>query len=200
MGTAGQQGAAHLHPAGALGRCETRAADVAATLQLEGLGLRARAVAARAEALLWQRCWDERLGSLTQGAGLPNLDASSLLALHFGFLRGDDPRAARMVDAIATQLRLPGGLLRRYDVADDFGVPEAAFTVCSFWLAEALAMVGRPAEGRELFESILKGHNGLGLFAEDILVADGSQAGNFPQTYSHVGLINAAFRLSRDWD
>jgi len=118
----------------------------------------------------------------------------------FGFLRGDDPRALRMVDAIATQLRLPGGLLRRYDVADDFGVPEAAFTVCSFWLAEALAMVGRRQEGRELFEPILKGHNGLGLFAEDILVADGTQAGNFPQTYSHVGLINAAFRLSRDWD
>ena len=90
--------------------------------------------------------------------------------------------------------------LRRYDVADDFGVPEAAFTVCSFWLAEALAMVGRRQEGRELFEPILKGHNGLGLFAEDILVADGTQAGNFPQTYSHVGLINAAFRLSRDWD
>jgi GH15 family glucan-1,4-alpha-glucosidase len=61
-------------------------------------------------------------------------------------------------------------------------------------------MVGRRDEGRELFESILRGHNGLGLYAEDILVADGRQAGNFPQTYSHVGLINAAFRLSRHWD
>ncbi len=178
----------------------TRAADIAETLQLDGLGQRARKVAKRAEELIWQGCWDEKVGSLTQGVGLPNLDASSLLALHFGFLRGDDPRAARMVEAIATQLRLPGGLLRRYDVADDFGVPEAAFTVCSFWLAEALAMVGRREEARELFESILKGHNGLGLFAEDILVADGSQAGNFPQTYSHVGLINTAFRLSRSWE
>jgi GH15 family glucan-1,4-alpha-glucosidase len=94
----------------------------------------------------------------------------------------------------------PDGLLRRYDVADDFGVPEAAFTVCTFWLAEALAMVGRRDEGREVFESVLRCHNGLGLFSEDILIAGGAQAGNFPQTYSHVGLINAAFRLSRPWD
>jgi GH15 family glucan-1,4-alpha-glucosidase len=177
-----------------------RAADIAAELRLDGLAARANTVAVRAERLLWDGCWDAERGTLTQGRGLPNLDASSLLALHFGFLRGDDPRAARMVEAIASQLRLPGGLLRRYDVADDFGVPEAAFTVCSFWLAEALAMVGRRDEGRELFESILRGHNGLGLYAEDILVADGRQAGNFPQTYSHVGLINAAFRLSRHWD
>ena len=177
-----------------------RAADIAATLAIDGLEARAQAVAARAEQLIWSQCWDEKIGSLTQGANLPNLDASSLLALHFGFLRGDDPRAERMVAAIARQLRLPGGLLRRYDVADDFGVPEAAFTVCSFWLAEALAMVGRRDEARELFEQILGSHNGLGLYAEDILVADGRQAGNFPQTYSHVGLINTAFRLSRDWD
>ena len=79
-------------------------------------------------------------------------------------------------------------------------VPEAAFTVCTFWLAEAMAMVGRKEDARVVFESVLEKHNGLGLFAEDILVADGSQAGNFPQTYSHVGLINTAFRLARPWD
>ena len=79
-------------------------------------------------------------------------------------------------------------------------MPESAFTVCSFWLAEALAMVGRRDEGHALFESVLSKHNGLGLFAEDILVGSNAQAGNFPQTYSHVGLINAAFRLSRHWD
>jgi GH15 family glucan-1,4-alpha-glucosidase len=177
-----------------------RAGDVAEVLQLTELGARARGVAAKAEKLLWERCWDDRIGSLTQAAGLQNLDASSLLALHCGFMRGDDPRAKRMVEVIGTQLRLPNGLLRRYDVADDFGVPEAAFTVCTFWLAEALAMVGRRDEGREVFESVLRCHNGLGLFSEDILIAGGAQAGNFPQTYSHVGLINAAFRLSRPWD
>jgi GH15 family glucan-1,4-alpha-glucosidase len=177
-----------------------RAEDIARGLALPELAARARAVVDRASALLWQRCWSERRGSFTQGIGLDNLDASSLLALHFGFVRADDPRARSMVDAIARELRLPNGLLRRYDVADDFGVPEAAFTVCTFWLAEAMAMVGRKDEGRALFEQVLQRHNGIGLFGEDILVADGAQAGNFPQTYSHVGLINTAFRLSQPWE
>ena len=138
---------------------------------------------------------------LTAGGSLPDLQHHVAEgALLHRFMRGDDPRAARMVDVIGRQLRLPNGLLRRYDVEDDFGVPEAAFTVCTFWLAEALAMVGRRDEGRAVFESVLRNHNGLFLFSEDILVADGAQAGNFPQTYSHVGLINAAFRLSRPWD
>jgi GH15 family glucan-1,4-alpha-glucosidase len=177
-----------------------RALEIATALGLPRLRDRAFALVDRAATLLWQRCWNDRLGAFTQFAGAENLDASGLLALHFGFVRGDDPRAHRLVDAIATQLRLPNGLLRRYDAADDFGVPEAAFTVCTFWLAEALAMIGRRDEARTTFESVLARHNGLGLFAEDVLVADGAQAGNFPQTYSHVGLINAAFRPSRGWD
>jgi GH15 family glucan-1,4-alpha-glucosidase len=76
----------------------------------------------------------------------------------------------------------------------------AAFTVCSFWLVEALAILGRTDEARELFERLLSLHNGLGLYSEDILPDTLEQSGNFPQTYSHVGLINAAFRLSRRWD
>lgn len=177
-----------------------RAATIGEALGRTDLAEHGNRVAARAEALLWRDCWDERQGALTQAAGLTNLDASSLLALHFGFLGGDDPRAVRHVDAIASRLALRNGLLRRYDVADDFGVPEAAFTVCSFWLAEAQAMVGRRAAGRALFEQVLARHNGIGLYAEDLLVDGGAQSGNFPQTYSHVGLINAAFRLSQPWD
>jgi len=177
-----------------------RAADIATALGLPGLHEQSAQVAERASALLWQRCWNEELGSFTQAAGSTNLDASGLLALHFGFVRGDDPRAHRLVAAIESQLRMPNGLLRRYDVRDDFGVPEAAFTVCTFWLAEALAMVGRRDDARRVFEAVLQMHNGLGLFAEDLLIANGAQSGNFPQTYSHVGLINAAFRLSRPWD
>ncbi|MCR9245697.1 MAG: glycoside hydrolase family 15 protein [bacterium] len=177
-----------------------RAVDIAQVLGLPDLGARARSVMARASDYLWQECWNEQIGSFTQAAGRDNLDASSLLALHFGFLRGDDPRAARMVDAIQRQLELPNGMLRRYDVEDDFGVPDAAFTVCTFWLVDALSMVGRQSDARELFESVLARNNGLGLFAEDLLMGCGTQSGNFPQTYSHVGLINAAFRLSRSWD
>jgi len=177
-----------------------RAFDIATALGLPALRDQSARVAERASALLWQRCWNEDLGSFTQSAGSANLDASALLALHFGFVQGDDPRAHRLVAAIEAQLRLPGGLLRRYDVPDDFGVPEAAFTVCTFWFAEALAMVGRRDDARRAFEAVLERHNGLGLFSEDLLVGSDEQAGNFPQTYSHVGLINAAFRLSRSWD
>ena len=77
---------------------------------------------------------------------------------------------------------------------------EAAFTVCTFWLVEALALIGRTEEARELFDRLLSLDNGLGLYSEDILPDTLEQSGNFPQTYSHVGLINAAFRLSRRWD
>ena len=103
---------------------------------------------------------------------------------------------------LATQhaLATRDGLLRRYTVADDFGVPEAAFTVCSFWLVEALAAIGRRDEALALFERLLSLDNGLGLYSEDIVPETLAQSGNFPQTYSHVGLINAAFRLSRGWD
>jgi GH15 family glucan-1,4-alpha-glucosidase len=123
-----------------------------------------------------------------------------LLAVQLGFFAPDDPRADRHVNAIHEALRVDGDLLKRYAAPDDFGKPVAAFTVCSFWLAEALALLGRNDEGRALFEHLLTLHNGLGLYSEDILPDALEQSGNFPQTYSHVGLINAAFRLSRRWE
>jgi len=184
-----------MHWAGA-----RRAVEVAETLGAEELGARAHEVERRAAELLEARCWSDEIGALTQVAGEPQLDASLLLALHLGFLASDDPRAASHVDAIRSGLSVDGGLLRRYTAPDDFGVPRAAFTVCSFWLVEALAILGRKDEAREIFERLLSLHNGLGLFSEDILPDSLEQSGNFPQTYSHVGLINAAFRLSRQWD
>ncbi|MBK8234006.1 MAG: glycoside hydrolase family 15 protein [Deltaproteobacteria bacterium] len=177
-----------------------RAADVGRELGLPELVARGERIAATARGLLESRCFDAAAGAFTQAADRTNLDAVMLLVMHFGLLTGDDPRAATHVDAIAKTLKLGDSkLLRRYDVADDFGVQEAAFTVVSFWLVEALHMVGREQEARELFEHLLSLHNGLGLYAEDIVVATGRQSGNFPQAYSHVGLINAAFRLSRPW-
>ena len=120
--------------------------------------------------------------------------------MHLGYLAPDDPRATAHVDAIRARLAVDGGLLRRYSSPDDFGTPHAAFTVCTFWLVEALAILERTDEARELFDYLLSLHNGLGLYSEDILPDTLEQSGNFPQTYSHVGLINAAFRLSRRWD
>src|SRR5262245_37645253 len=177
-----------------------RAVEVAEALDAPELAARARSVEERARELLETRCWNDEIGALTQVAGEPQLDAAMLLAIHLGFFEPDDPRASRHVDAIRASLSVDGGLLRRYTVQDDFGHMEAAFTVCTFWLVEALALIGRTAEARDLFDRLLGLHNGLGLYSEDILPDTLEQSGNFPQTYSHVGLINAAFRLSRRWD
>ncbi len=184
-----------MHWAGA-----RRAVEVAEALQADELAARARDIERRAAAILGEQCWNPDVGALTQVAGEPQLDAALLLAVHLGYLPPEDERAASHVDAIRDALSLDGGLLRRYASSDDFGVPKAAFTVCSFWLVEALAVLGRTDEARELFERLISLHNGLGLFSEDLLPDTYEQSGNFPQTYTHVGLINAAFRLSRRWD
>jgi GH15 family glucan-1,4-alpha-glucosidase len=173
---------------------------VAEALGVEELAARARGIEERAAELLETRCWNDEVGALTQVAGEPQLDAVNLLAVHVGYFDADDPRAASHVDAIRSALSVNGGLLRRYATPDDFGRMEAAFTVCSFWLVEALALLGRTDEARDLFERLLSLSNGLGLYSEDIIPETLEQSGNFPQTYSHVGLINAAFRLSRRWD
>ena len=88
----------------------------------------------------------------------------------------------------------------RYRHADDFGVPRNAFTVCSFWHVNALARLGRTDEAREAFERLLTRRNHLGLFSEDIDPATNEHWGNYPQTYSMVGIISSALRLSRPWE
>jgi GH15 family glucan-1,4-alpha-glucosidase len=184
-----------MHWAGA-----RRAVEIAETLGAEELADRALELEARAADILETQCWNDEVGAITQVAGEPQVDAAMLLAIHLGYFAPDDPRAATHVDAIREQLSLDGGLLRRYSVQDDFGVMEAAFTVCTFWLVEALTLIDRKEEAREIFERLIGFHNGLGLFSEDLLPGTHEQTGNFPQTYTHVGLINSAFRLSRSWD
>ncbi|MDH5332864.1 MAG: glycoside hydrolase family 15 protein, partial [Thermoleophilia bacterium] len=177
-----------------------RAVEVAHALDDAALAARANALMEQAGRILDERFWDEEVGALTQAAGEKHLDAVMLLAVQLGFLEAGDPRAERHVHTIQRTLRINGDLLKRYSAPDDFGRPVAAFTVCSFWLTEALALLGRSEEGRGLFDHLLTLHNGLGLYSEDILPETKEQSGNFPQTYSHVGLINAAFRLSRRWE
>jgi GH15 family glucan-1,4-alpha-glucosidase len=184
-----------MHWAGA-----RRAADIGEFLGASDLKQRALRIMERARQLLEERCWNDRVGALTQSMDADNLDAAMLLAIQFRFWPAEDPRAHSHVEAIRRQLTVAeGGMLRRYDVEDDFGTQEAAFTVCSFWLAEAMAIIGRRDEAKELFDHLLSLGNELGLYSEDILPASGAQSGNFPQTYSHVGLINTAFELSRGW-
>lgn len=184
-----------MHWAGA-----RRAKEIGAAHRDEVLMRRGASLEARARQLLLERAWDHELGAITQAVDQKNLDAAMLLAVQLGFFADDPKRAQSHIHAIRRGLSLENGLLRRYDVADDFGYQRAAFTVCSFWLAEALALSGEIDEGKELMERLLSYKNSLGLYSEDILPATGQLSGNFPQTYSHVGLINAAFRLSRAWD
>lgn len=127
------------------------------------------------------------------------LDAALLLMHEIGFLPADDPRFVGTVDAIGALLRR-GNYLFRYAAADDFGMPENAFNICTFWYIDALGAIGRTDEARTLFENMLAKRNRAGLLSEDLDPVSGEQWGNFPQTYSMVGLINSAMRLSRDWD
>ena len=125
-------------------------------------------------------------------------DASLLQLLDLRFLEPDDPRFTGTLAATEAALRRGPDMLR-YATADDFGEPETAFTVCSFWLIEALALTGRRDEARELFERMLARRTPSGLLSEDADFRTGELWGNFPQTYSLVGIINSAVLLSKPW-
>lgn len=175
-----------------------RLAKIAAHL---GLGERAGFWRERADTMharIVEHAYNAELGYFVEALDGHRLDASLLLLAELGFVAGDDPRFARTVDAIGQRLRR-GDALFRYVAPDDFGAPETSFTVCTFWYIDALAVLGRKDEARALFERILARRNPLGLLSEDLEFDQGEAWGNFPQTYSHVGLINAAMRLSRPW-
>jgi GH15 family glucan-1,4-alpha-glucosidase len=146
-----------------------------------------------------QRAWSERRGAFTSTFEGDAMDASLLLLAEVGFLDATDPRFAATVSAVEKDLRR-GDFIFRYVEKDDFGEPENAFLVCTFWYVNALAALDRRDEARELFEKLLARRNRMGLLAEHINPVSGEQWGNFVQTYSMVGLINAAIRLSIRWD
>jgi GH15 family glucan-1,4-alpha-glucosidase len=145
------------------------------------------------------RGFDTGIGSFVQAYGTQELDASLLLLPTVGFLPATDPRFIGTVTAIERRL-FSDGFLRRYDTrtADD-GLPqgEGAFLACSFWLADAYAMIGRIPEGRVLFERLLSLRNDLGLLSEEYDAVNGRLIGNFPQAFSHVALVNTAHNLAR---
>lgn len=146
-----------------------------------------------------ERAWNPGRNSFVATFGGESLDASLLLLNELGFLRADDPRFAGTVEAVERELR-NGQYVFRYSDPDDFGVPTNAFIVCTFWYIDALAALGRTAEARALFEHMLASRNRHGLLSEHIDPRTGELWGNFPQTYSMVGLINSAMRLSISWD
>jgi len=176
-----------------------RMARIAGELQLADDTRLWRERADMIRAAVLQRAWSEKRRALLESPEDERLDASALLLADVGFVRADDPRFLYTVETIGRALRR-GNYLLRYDEADDFGPPASAFNLCTFWYIDALAAIGRVSEARELFESMLARRNPLGLLSEDLDPTTGEAWGNFPQTYSMVGLINAAMRLSRRWE
>ena len=158
---------------------------------------RGRADAIRAA--IEQGAWDAGRGTYVDSFGGSEVEAGLLLMAEVGFLPAGDPRFAGTVAEIERRLRR-GRHLFRYAAADDFGVPSTAFNICTFWYIDALARLGREAEARELFEHMLSCRNRLGLLSEDIQPDTHELWGNYPQTYSLVGIINAAMRLSGGWE
>ena len=148
---------------------------------------------------LLDRAWNAEYGHFSSVLDGAELDATLLLLPEYGLVEGHDPRFVATLEAVQRRLRR-GRWLMRYAHPDDFGRPETAFTICGFWHVNALYMTGRTDEARELFEGMLASRSRLGLLSEDIDPVSGELWGNFPQTYSLVGIIQCATRLSRPWE
>jgi len=143
--------------------------------------------------------WSDAAGAFTQSFGSATLDASALMMPIVGFLPADDPRMRATIEAIADRLTDERGLVYRYrtsDGVDGLAGIEGTFLLCTFWLAQALAMAGSAARAREVFERAARYANDVGLLAEEIDPGSGEPLGNFPQAFSHIGLINAAWAIS----
>jgi GH15 family glucan-1,4-alpha-glucosidase len=175
-----------------------RLAGIAERLGIEERRALWRERADHIRAVVLERCV-HRDGHFVATFDGDGLDASLLLLADLRFIPADDPRYVKTVDAVGAALKR-GKFMFRYIHPDDFGTPETSFTICSFWYADALARIGRVDEARDMFETLLASRNSLGLLSEDIDPKTGELWGNFPQTYSMVGLINTAMRLSRSWE
>jgi GH15 family glucan-1,4-alpha-glucosidase len=146
-----------------------------------------------------RRGWNADRKSFVDSLDGADIDASVLLLHKFGIVEATDPRFVSTVDTLSQYLGR-GGHLLRYSAADDFGEPSMSFTMCTLWYVEAIAAIGRVAEARQIFESVLACRNHVGLLSEDLDPETGDLWGNFPQTYSMVGIILTAMRLSRAWE
>ena len=141
--------------------------------------------------------WNEDLQSFSQTYNNSELDASLLLMAEYGFISADDIRYKRTVIAVKNALFYEG-LVYRYKTPDDFGKPMSSFTICTFWLVQALFRIGMKEDAKNIFENLLTYGNHLGLFSEDIHFSSKRLLGNFPQAYSHLALINTAIMFSEE--
>lgn len=171
------------------------AARVAEQLENPDLARMARALQKRAATNI-EKAYQPSLQAYSHAADSPYLDASTLQLILMNYLPPHSERAQTHLKALEGELKASKGLFYRYLHEDDFGKPTNTFLVCGFWYAECLATVGRIDEAGEALEELIQYGNHLGLFSEDIHAQSGSQWGNFPQAYSHVGMVNAAYRIN----
>jgi GH15 family glucan-1,4-alpha-glucosidase len=177
-----------------------RAVKTVENFGMEGDLDRWRRLRDRIHAEVCERGWDAERRTFTQSYGSKPLDASLLLIPAVGFLPPDDERVIGTVEAIERELCVDGFVLRYPTEESDDGLPpgEGAFLPCTFWLVDALALIGRRDEAVELFERLLGLCNDVGLLAEEYDPQAGRLVGNFPQAFSHIGLVNSAMVLSRE--
>jgi GH15 family glucan-1,4-alpha-glucosidase len=166
---------------------------------LEGPLDRWRALRGRIHDEVCASGFDRELGSFVQSYGSKELDASLLLLPTTGFLPPDDPRIRGTIESIERRLFVDGFVLRYDTRSSPDGLPpgEGAFLACSFWLADAMVLTGRRADARQLFERLLELRNDVGLLSEEYDTRARRLAGNFPQAFSHIALINCAHNLGR---
>jgi len=176
-----------------------RAARIAERTGHTAEAARWRAGAGRMSAEILDKGYSAEAGAFSSAYGSTNLDASLLLMPILKFLPVDDPRIVSTIDAMQRDLGA-NGYMFRYQHQDDFGSQHSAFTICSTWMVEALWLAGRKDEAVAMFDRLLEARNRFGLLSEDIDPNTGELWGNFPQTYSMLGLINCAVRLSPTWD
>ncbi|QEM03922.1 glycoside hydrolase family 15 protein [Mucilaginibacter rubeus] len=175
------------------------AEKMARTIQNQELIDKAISLKERAAAHI-ESCYDPVRKVYTNSAGSSNLDASTLQLIMMNYLDPNSQKAKDHLVALEKELKTPNGLFYRYLYTDDFGKPKTTFLICAFWYVEALAAVGRLDDAQREFGNLLQYSNHLLLFSEDVDERDGSQWGNFPQAYSHVGLMNAAYRIAMKLD
>jgi GH15 family glucan-1,4-alpha-glucosidase len=171
-----------------------RGATIASALGETDLAARWGAIAAREREVVITRGYSHALGTFTAALDGKHGDAANLLLPSIGLIDARDPRFLSTLDDYAKRMTR-NGLMQRYTSRDDFGTTTSAFTMCSFWWAEALALAGRIDDAIEVFNRVVAHANPVGLFSEDIEPETGMLLGNFPQAYTHVGLIHAAMTI-----
>src|SRR5215469_6137871 len=174
-----------------------RAIALAPQLRAEGRAADWAATRAEIRAAILEHGWSDAAGAYTQAFGSEDLDASNLMLAITGFLPADDPRMKATIDATAARLTDERGLVYRYLAHDGLAGEEGTFLLCTFWLAHAQALAGEVDKATATFERAVAAINDVGLLAEEAGDGGGEMIGNFPQAFSHIGLVNAAWAITQ---